>query len=257
MRRLLIALILLLAACEGDASTGGESGGVISWDRSPQTVVFKADVVGGGTENEFLVRNELPLCAVYGDNRVVWTNDLGDFNVQVLWDQVRDDQIENFVNYLTVVERIYTHDAQAAQQPPSGIAPTYERLSLSVNGRDHVTDAFSDWEYGYFERVVDVCKTISDSPVLYEPAGGAWVNVRAVPYDTSRPTILWDGDAAGLRLSEVAAGDEPRWITDDNVKLLWNFLHTSSPIILFIENEQAYEVALEVPGIQPDAPPAP
>ncbi|MBZ0291438.1 MAG: hypothetical protein K8L99_02620, partial [Anaerolineae bacterium] len=186
MRRLLIGLILLLAACDSGAPAGGEtaSGGVISWDRSPQTVVFRADVMGGNQGSEFLTRNEIPLCTVYGDNRVVWTNDLGDFNVQVLWDKVSDEQVQNFVSYLTVVERIYTFDARAAQQPPSDVKPTYEQLSLNVNGRQHVTDAFSDWDNDYFERIVDVCKTISSAPVLYEPTGGAWVSAQEVPYDT-------------------------------------------------------------------------
>ena len=260
MRRLLLiaGLAWLLAACAVTDNGGGEaaSGGLINWNRDPQTVVFRADVLGGAAERDFLAGNDLPLCTVYGDNRVVWTNDLGDFNVQVLWEQVSDQQIQNFVSYLTVVERIYTYDARLAQQPPGEITPAYEQLTLFVNDRQHVTDAFSDWEPEYFQRIVDVCKTISTAPILYEPTAG-WVSVREVPYDTTRPSILWEGEAAGLRLADIAASSEPRWVTDNNVLILWNLIRTSSPIIQFQEGDAVYEVVLQIPGIHPDAPPAP
>ncbi len=255
---LMVGLVLLLAACGSDAPAGGTGSGgeIINWDRDPRTVVFRADVIGGSGSREFLARNDLPLCTVYGDNRVVWLNDLGDFNVQVLWDKVTDEQIRNFVSYLTVVERIYTTEGQAAQQVPGETAPVYEQLSLFVNGREHTTDAFAGWDDEYFMRLVETCRTISVTPVLYEPAEG-WVSAREIPYDPNRASLLWDGTAAGLRLGELAASGEPRWVRGNNAAILWNLVHTSSPMIQFIEGEQAYEVVLEVPGIHPAAPPAP
>jgi len=44
-------------------------------------------------------------------NRVVWVNDLGDFNSQVLWDKVADQQIQDFISYLTVAQQIFNYDA--------------------------------------------------------------------------------------------------------------------------------------------------
>ena len=255
MRRLLIGIALLLAACQSGTPAGVQEGSIINWNRDPNTVVFRADVAGG-TQNEFLARNEIPLCTVYGDNRVVWTNDLGDFNVQVLWDKVEDQRIQDFVTYLTVIERIYTYEALADDQPPSEIEPVYEELTIFVNERLHKTDSFTTWDADYFTRIVDTCKTISPAPVLFEPEG-AWISAREVPYDTVRPTYFWDGSAAGLRMSDLAAGSEPRWVTGNNIRLIWNTLRTSSPIVLFVEDEKSYEVVLEVPGIQPGVRPAP
>jgi hypothetical protein len=255
---LFFLMAFLLTACgsqsPADATSSGSS--VIQWDRSPQTVVFRADVVGGEDGDAFRARNEVPLCTIYGDNRIVWTNELSNFETQILWDQLSDQQIQDFVSYLTVVQRIYTYDAQADLQPPSTVKPVVETLTVFVNGRNHTTDSFSNWETDYFQTIVRTCKTVSMTPVLFEPQG-AWVSAQVTDYNPNVPGLLWDGNAAGLRLADLASSGERRWITDQNLRILWNIIRTSSPLTLFNEDEVSYEVALEVPGIHRDAPPAP
>jgi hypothetical protein len=255
---LLMAFLLMLAACgsQSPADQASSGNGVIQWDRSPQTIVFRADVVGGDTANTFRARNEIPLCTIYGDNRIVWTNELSNFEIQVLWDKLTDQQIQDFVSYLTVVQRIYTYDAQADLQPPSAVSPVVETLTIFVNGRTHTTDSFANWENDYFKNTVTTCKTISTTPVLFEPQG-AWVSAKQVDYNSNVPSLLWDGDAAGLRLADLASSDERKWITDQNLKILWNIMRTSSPLTQFNEKETSYEVALEVPGVNREAPAAP
>ncbi len=262
-RRLLSLLILLvLAACEGspeEASDSFASNSIIQWDRSPQTVVFRTEVVGGDNADSFLARNEVPLCTIYGDNRVIWTNDLGDFNTQVLWDQVTDQQVQDFVSYLTVAQQIFNYDAGMPLQPPGDVQPVHEVITINVNGRIHQTDSFSssEWPLDYFENVVEFCKQVSRAPVLYEPTG-AWLSVQSVPYDSVRPLQVWNSAASGLNLAEVAQRTDPLWLTGDNLRILWNIIRTSSPQILFVDEEgSAYEIVLEVPGIHPNAPPAP
>lgn len=257
MWRFSLLLLLILAACGGDSQQAADgSNSIIRWDRSPQTIVFRADVTSKDDAQSFRARNEVPPCTIYGDNRIVWINDLGDFQTQVLWDKLTDQQIIDFITYLTVVERIYNHDAGADLQPPSAVAPIVETLSVFVNERQHITDSFSDWEFGYFQRILDVCKTTSSAPVLFEPQG-AYVAAQEVPYDSNAPTLIWDGNAAGLRLSELAASGERRWITGQNLNILWNTMRTSSPLLLFLEDNTPYQVALEVPGVTRSSPPAP
>ncbi len=255
---LFLIMAFLLAACGGQTPADGAASGnsVIQWDRSPQTIVFRADVVGGDTANTLRARNEVPICTIYGDNRIVWTNELSNFETQVLWDQLTDQQVQDFVSYLTIVQRIYTFDAQADLQPPSAVSPVVETLSVFVNGRPHKTDSFAAWENGYFQSIVTVCKTISTAPVLFEPQG-AWVSAQVAEYNPNVPGLLWDGNAAGLKLADLASSGERKWITDQNLRILWNIIRTSSPLTLFNENEASYEVALEVPGVNRDAPPAP
>jgi hypothetical protein len=255
---LYLLMAFLLTACGSQTPADGVSSGssVIQWDRGPQTIVFRADVVGGDTANTFRSRNEVPICTIYGDNRIVWTNELSNFETQVLWDQLTDQQIQDFVSYLTIVQRIYTYDAQADLQPPSAVEPVVETLTVFVNGRVHTTDSFAAWENDYFQSIIRTCKTISATPVLFEPQG-AWVSAQVTEYNSNIPGLLWDGNAAGLRLADLASSGERKWITDQNLRILWNIMRTSSPLTLFNEGEATYQVALEVPGVNRDAPPAP
>ncbi len=259
----LLVFSLMLAACEGGgtenggAAFGGNS--IIQWDRSPQTVVFRTEVVGGDYADDFLRRNEIPLCSIYGDNRVVWTNDLGDFDSQVLWDQVTDQEIQDYIGYLTVAQQIFNYDAGGDLLPPSEVQPVRELITINVNGRIHQTDSYSstEWPLDYFENITNFCKEVSRAPVLYEPTG-AWLTLQAIPYDSTRPLQPWNSAASGLNMAEVAQRGEPFWLTGDNLRILWNILRNSSPLTMFSDEDgNAFNLVLEVPGIHPNSPPAP
>lgn len=257
---ILLALVLALAACDGGATgDAAVEGGVITWDRSPETVVFRAEVVGGQRAGMFLARNDIPVCTIYGDNRVVWLNELGDFDVEVLWDKITDQQIVDYVSYLTISQRIFTYDAGADLQPPGADSPVYEVLTINVSGRDHQTDSFSSeaWPLDYFQEIADSCRQVSRAPVLFEPEG-AWLTVQAVDYDSTRPLQVWDSEASGLNFAELAGQSDPTWLTGPNLKVLWNLVRTSSPNALFTDLDgNAFEVVLEVPGVHPTARAAP
>src|SRR4051812_22850635 len=104
-----LALVLLIAACR-PATPNDVALNIVSWDRSPQTIVFRADVVGG--ESDFQTRNDIPNCTIYGDNRVVWVNELGASDIQVLEDRLPDSAINAFAQYLAGKERLYTFEAR-------------------------------------------------------------------------------------------------------------------------------------------------
>lgn len=255
-----ILMITLLTACNGNA--GGDplvvqsgSDNQIDWDRNPSTVVFRADVTGGNND-PFLARSELPPCTVYGDNHVVWTNELGPFETQVLEDRLTDDQVRNFVNYVALNEQFYNNAARQDNAPANAVSPVVETLTLFVNSVNLVTDAFAGWTFDYYQRLLKACKDISVAPAIYQPTG-AWVSVQSVPYDPTSPGIFWDGQANNLSLAELAASGERRWITDRNVRVIWDILRTSPPSVQFNENELPYHVALEVPNVTRDAQAAP
>jgi hypothetical protein len=258
----LIVILLVLSSCQtsaGDASGAPPDNSAIQWDRSPSTVVFRADVTGGSSAGTFLARNEVPSCTVYGDNRVVWLSQAGSYETQVLWDQVSDQAIRDFVSYLTINERFFEYEAQADLQPASSVSPVIETLSLFVSGQQHQSDAYSGWEGDYYTRVLSKCQTISGAPVLYEPPA-AWVSVEAIPADqpdTSAFNVPWNAAASGLSLAELAASGERRWITDRNVPVLWNLIRNSVSNLRFTEGETQYHLALEVPSVTREAPPAP
>lgn len=261
MRRIIILGLMLagLAACQQAPPPPDQitAGSVIQWERNPEHIVFRADVVGGVASQLFRARNEIPPCTIYGDNRVVWTNDLGNFNTQVLWDQVTNQQVENFITYLTVVERIFTYEAGIDRQMPGGDEPVVQQITVSVNGQQHLTDSLGGWDMDYFQRVVGVCRQISQSPVLFEPLDGAWVSAQLASQNPNVPMIIWDAERTGVSFADLAQTGERIWLNDRNTSALWNIFRTSSPVLQFLVDDTYYEVALEVPGVSRDAPPPP
>src|SRR5690606_5319485 len=107
MRWWICAALILLTACQPAASNPAsqqnanspDDSTLIQWDRSPTNVVFRADVIGG--DDDFSARSAIPLCTIYGDNRVVWINELDGFNIEILYDRVSDDAVRSFIEYLT------------------------------------------------------------------------------------------------------------------------------------------------------------
>ncbi len=256
-----LLMIALMTACNGGNNGGdplvvqGGSDNPIEWDRNPSTVIFRADVTGGNGD-PFLARNELPPCTVYGDNHVVWTNELGPFETQVLEDRLTDDQVRGFVNYVALNEQFYNNAARQDVAPANAVSPVVETLALFVNGVNHVTDAFAGWNFDYYQRLLKSCKDISIAPAIYGPTAG-WISAQVVPYDSTSPGIFWDGQANNLSLAELAASGERRWITDRNVRVIWDILRTSPPRVMFNEGEIPYHMSLEVPNVTRDAPPPP
>ncbi|NWF67909.1 MAG: hypothetical protein HXY40_02370 [Chloroflexi bacterium] len=252
-------LVWLLAGCTGgggDNSVATPNTSPIQWDRSPTTVVFRAEIRGGQYENTFQARNEVPPCTIYGDNRVVWTIETAGATRQVLYDIVSDEQIQSFVNYLAIEERIYEYTSGLDSALPSSTNPVAETLRLNVNGRDFYSDIFGGWNIEYYQRIITACGLISIAPVLFEPDAG-WLSAQAVPYASDAPLVVWTPSAAGISFGELAPNNERRWVQGTLARQIWNVLLTAPANLRFDEGDAQYFVALEVPGVTRDAPPAP
>ena len=247
-----LALILLIAACQ-PAATDGEQPNIVRWDRSPQTIVFRADVVGG--ESDFQARNAIPNCTIYGDNRVVWVNELGPSTVQVLEDRLPDVGINAFAQYLAGNERLYTFEARLKEiQAQADVNPVVETVSINVNDLPHTADSFGGWDGDWFPRVLAACKHLGQAPVLVAPSSG-WLSAQSVPFSMQPPIATWNAQETGMSLKSATGA--PKWISGNAASTVWNTLHTLPSNLIFEDGSDYFEVALQVPGITRDAPPAP
>lgn len=262
----LLMIVLVASGCGvfggGEETPGAPSGGdgqpagVIQWTRTPETIVFRADVFGGEQAETFAALNEVPNCTIYGDNRIIWTSTSGDNSTQILIDILTDDVIYNFITDLTVADRIYTYTTGVEDLAPSTVAPVVETLEVNVNGRAHKTDAFGGWNYAYFEAILNRCQALSQAPALFEPTE-AWITVQAVEYNTNYPLRLWDHVAAGFDLAELASAGEARWVTGDVVRQLWTLQRTGGPETQFAQDIGNYVLAIQIPNVTRSAPARP
>lgn len=228
--------------------------GLITWVRDPNYVLFRAEIAGG--EDPFLDRNVIPDCTIYGDNRIVWKNELDAQENQALEDRLSDDAISAFIQYLTVTERIYTFEEKLpdlATQFPT--VPVVERVTIAVNGMSHRADGLSGWDAGWFDRVLDTCKSLGQSPVLILPQAG-WLSTREVPFDVAPPLVMWDAAATGFSLGEHV-GDTPGWVTGQGVAQLWERIHSLPLNSIYQDGDHFYWVALQIPAVTRGSPPTP
>ncbi len=261
MRHWWMLCLLLLAACGGgDPNAGGNNPGepprIIQWNRDPLAVVFRADVVGG-ERSPVQAANYIPPCTIYGDGRIVFTRPNPNGNTDVIFDVLNDSRIDDFVNYLTVDQRIFTYDEGFIREVPQSVTPVYEQIVLEVNGTRHVTDAFANWPGSYFAEIVEACQRLAPTPRLFVPTG-AWVG--AVPIanpDPLKPTILWNNEAAGINLSGIAQDGTVRWVESNAILSLWNNVILSPGDVQFNDQIGIYAVTLQVPGVTLNAPAAP
>jgi hypothetical protein len=259
--RWLLLLLLVLVGCQSEAatpiveSTRPDLENLIEWDRSPSTVIFRAEVIGGSS-GEFYMRNEVPYCTVYGNNDVVWTTSGARSDDKVVWDKVSDDEIRRFVESLTLGFGIYSYKTGTELVSSGTQVPVLERLTLFVNGVLHQTDALSGWDYAYFQKILTLCRSLSDSPVLYEPRG-AWVAAQQIEYNSSVPSSVWNEAETGVSLSQLASSGERKWIEGKSVVALWNAIRSGGMDIQFETDNGTYLVTVEVPNITRSSPPAP
>ncbi len=260
----LMMLTALLTACEvlgggtPVATLERPDLAIIDWERSASTVVFRAEVAGGLSETAFVNRNDVPYCTVYGDNRVVWTTSGNRADDTVVWDIVSDDTIRTFVETLTVGFGYYSYrsGAELITPMPEAPLPVYDRLTLFVNGEAHQIDSLGGFDFDFFEKILQICTTLSTTPVLFEPTA-AWVSAQRTDYNPSLPSHSWD--IAQLNLAELADSGERRWITataeDRSVIDLWTLLHTWGADAQFETQGGTFHVAVEVPNVTRFSPP--
>ena len=250
----LVAGVGMVAGCRPAPTNNRIDPNIVQWDHSPTTIVFRADVIGG--ESDFRARNAIPNCTIYGDDRVVWVNELGPFQVQVLEDRLPDAQISAYAQYLAANERIYTYDAHLSDvETQSAVSPVAETVTINVNNTQHQADSFSGWDSNWFPTVLAACKGLSKAPVLVAPSSG-WLSAEKVDFSMSLPLATWDEKAMGLSLDAVTGGS-PRWMSGNSASQLWNTLHSLPSNLIFQDGTDYYAVALQVPGITRDAPAAP
>jgi hypothetical protein len=256
----ILGMGIIVASCGGGTAPTSDTSeieppSVVQWNRDPLTVVFRADVVGGD-RTPIQLNNTIPDCTLYGDGRVVWHIMQPNGNMQVLFDFINDSDIANFVNYLVVDKRIYTYSEGFLKEIPQEVTPVYQQITLEINGAKHITDAFANWEDGYYATLLESCQKLARTPRVFVPEG-AWIS--AVVADTTRnlPTIYWNPNATGYGFTDLATDNSKRWIEGQTVSVLWDNIILVPGDVQFSDNFGTYEVSLQVPGVTLDAPPAP
>ncbi len=257
-------VVFALAACqpapapliEGDGTpTRPDLVGLIEWDRSPSTVVFRA-LQTGGDSGDFLRLGDVAACTIFGDNSMVYLLPGSEGGTVVAVDKVPDEAIRSFVEDLTLNYQLFNQASGLGNLAPELIPPTYETLAIAINGQSFNFDSLGGWDSDYYAGVIERCRAVSAAPAEFAPEDGAWVSARIVTYNPDQPALIWDAVAANLDLAKLAEG-ERQWVKGAGVVALWDRLRLVRPDLQLQQGEVTYQVAIQVRGITLNAPEAP
>ncbi|MGB1286548.1 MAG: hypothetical protein ACPG7F_08450 [Aggregatilineales bacterium] len=260
---LIFAVILfVLAACQpgndsSDSQNNTTSQGIVQWNSDPLHVVFQINTAGGRDEDSFWRLNEVPTCTIYGDGRLVQLQELSDSTVtDVVFTRLTDSQMATFIESLAVTYQIFSYDAGIESQLPEINSPVYEQIIVHVNDVRHVTDVFAEWPALLYDDILRDCQSLGGARAIFEPEG-AWISVQETEYNQGVPSLFWEPEATGLSLNDISSNLEKIWVEGRNVKVLWNELRDNGLDLQFHEDGIYYHMALQIPGVTIDAPPAP
>lgn len=258
MRRtlFLIAVAALGAALVGCGRASRQDGRSASdpgldrmeWERDPGTIIARLDVRDRG-DTPAGTLNAIPPCTLWGDGRVVWVTRGDSGEEQVLEARATDDAIRFFLE--DVINRgFYTWEDELI--PASADAGITQSLTLYLYDDLRTVRRSSNWPGNGFEIILEKCQQLSETPVLVLPWGG-WVSAYHVERDDRLPHWYWPEDLDFTPAALVANG-EARWLRGDLVAEIWGVLRDPVNRAQVIgPDEQAYELALAVPGISRDA----
>jgi hypothetical protein len=257
-----IVVCAALVACNttntggGTPSTTQPANGVpaLTWNTSPDAVIFRVDrqVVNAPPFDDL---NRLPLCTLYGDGRVVWVNALRPSGEEVLEALIDPAQMRSFLDYLIGEMQFYAIPDYASLELPPSDKTGVDSLTLTLTEQARTLRNYKLWPNDVYALILEKCRTLSSAPVRIDPSGG-WVTVYAGPSQTLMPYIDWP-DTAPFRMAEAASSAQAQWVTEVALRMLWQTQRETQGNILWREAGVYYQVAVQVPGISRQSPPAP
>lgn len=252
---------VLLAACNtntNNAATATPEANnvvpVLAWNTAANAVIFRMDrQITNDTPYGDL--NRVPLCTIYGDGRIVWVNPLQPAGEEVLEALIDDTQFRTFLEYVIRDMKFYDIPDYASMELPPTQRANVETITLAISDQVTTKRNYRAWPLDVYSTLLGKCMTLSNAPVRVEPAAG-WVTVYPGPENTGMPFIDWP-PTAPFKMADAANAKQAMWVTDAAFRMLWQAQRETQGNIIWRENGANYQVALQVPLVSRDSPPAP
>ena len=249
----LCLLAILLVACGGDSDgESEETRRLFDWDKSAEFVLFRIDSIEE-SDPETLISNTIPPCTLYGNGRLIFTNDVNT-SQQILESRLSEDQVRAFVEDVIGYGFYGWEDDILPQAAVSDL--NLKSISLNLYAELRTVERYSEFPVDGYERLLEDCRNLSEQRALVLPLQGGWV--RAIPVNdfSSNNTIPWPNNAP-FTLRDVANSGSPYWVEPGQyANYLWD-ISLSDNLMTVIEGSGAYHITFQVPGISRTAPPVP
>lgn len=250
----LCALIFLGMACASDSGGETDNRRLFDWDDSADFVLFRMDEISSANSEfaELELANSVPPCTIYGNGRLIMTNE-GEGDNEVLEARLTEDRIRAFLEDVIGLG-FYSWEENLLQ---TSTDPTLRSVTLNLYAESRTIERYGEWPAEGFERMLTLCRNLSTQRALIAPLNGGWL--RAVPAPDAEFTPMaeqWSRNAP-FSLQDVAISGSPYWVDDPAwANYLWQIALRSRLVPIF-ERDRAFHISFQIPGISRAAPPAP
>lgn len=253
---ILSVLILVLTACGEDAQsndTGQQR--LFDWDRSADFVLFRLDEVVED-DDELVINNTIPPCTIYGNGRLIFTNEGDDF--EVLEARLNDDQIRAYIENAIGLGFYGWEDDLLEDSGNETTGVPLRSISLNLYAEPRTIERYSGFPVDGFEQLLNDCRNLSEQRALVAPLNGGWLRV-APAEDVTPDDLFVQGwpRTAPFSLIEISNSGSSFWVADQEwATALWEFAIRPQRIAFFEEGRGFY-ISLQIPGVSRNSPPAP
>jgi len=248
-RKFVLMIVLALAAVVAACGTP-EAGREWNISTAADQLVVEADTRGGFVPVEWAATH-IPDFRLYGDGRAIWSEKPDD-GTTVVWEgRLSEQQVRELLDWMDEqgffeMEEYYTVDNAPTDLPSSCIVVT-------LQDRTHSVCQYYDGAPEAFDAIYQRLQAGADASDVetFEPEIG-WVTSRLVEGASPTDATPWP-DGLSPAVSTFGQGN---WIEGEALDFLWSRRLQSGPL-LFEQDGSVYQVVLQIPGVMPDAPPAP
>ncbi|NDJ85960.1 MAG: hypothetical protein GYB66_08750 [Chloroflexi bacterium] len=251
-----IITLLTVAACNGDDNANNDNGSdegqprLYDWDRSADAILIRIDEVPLSEREAYRI-NTIPLCSIWGNGRIIWSNNVIDTN-EILEGRLSDETIRGFIEDL-IGYGFYSWEEDII--PPVDEDLTLQSITVNLYSDPRTVERYGNWPGQSFDEIVTLCHNLAEERAQFVPLSGGWVSAYPIEFDTAYKSQEWPRNAP-FTMAELAASETPFWVEGAWAAELWQYTREVS-IMQVTERGEAYEVAMQVPGISRSSPPPP
>jgi predicted small lipoprotein YifL len=240
----LLALALaLLAGCGGP-------GPDLSYPAEADHLLVEADTAGGLVPPAY-AENHIPAFRLYGDGRVVWTDQEGP-RMSVWQGHLSPEKTQELLAWMADDGYFRMDDFYTVENPPTDLPTRCIRVYLADQSKS-VCEYF-DGAPETFDQIYGLLQSGAGATdvVTFEPQIG-WVTAEPLTWETGSEMVVWP-EVLSPALPAMTGGI---WVDGPTLEFLWRNRLEQGPLMVFEELGDRYQVTLQIPGLMPRAPSLP
>jgi hypothetical protein len=242
-----------LAALACNALTSSTPGPAVQWDTKPDKLILRATFCCGFVPQGY-AQNYIPDAQVWGDGRMIWSQQSSGGGRRVLTAQLTTPQMQALLQRV-VDAGFFGWKDEYADYSVTDMASQCLSVELTRQSKS-VCEYYKGAPQAFHELYDYVVGGAGATGADYIPAKGY---LTATPQTFSsqqkvQPDLNWPATSVGFSLSEAVNG---KWVEGEALKLTWRVVNTKLWGSVVQDGDKYYQLTLQIPEVSQNALPTP